>query len=330
MTTTVTAQPFYYLEKYRPHCFRDMIGNGDVVDKINQMAESHQVPHLLLSGPSGVGKSLSIHCLANALYGPDPKLHLEVMLVLSSCDDRGIFAVRTRLRQFSQKKVSLAPDIPKLIILEEADNLHQSSQQALRKMLEDTKTRFVFICQNISNIIEPLQSRCVLLHFHRIEELDIYHYLDNICENEKITKTKSGLKTLANISGGDLRIALNYLQSVNTCYGKISTPNVYSLTGLPPTQSVRDIILTCFRGEINKAYQSLLEISHQGYSVFDILAVFMSVCQKNEEMLFTNEELRLTVLKTISMTQLKVTDGATHLSIGALLCRISSLYSEFV
>tara|TARA_B000000557_G_C20754111_1_gene434344 strand:+ start:205 stop:1182 length:978 start_codon:yes stop_codon:yes gene_type:complete len=324
------TSPFYFLQKYQPHQFSDMIGNQEVVEQIARMGESRQIPHLILNGPSGVGKTLSIHCLANCLYGTDPKKHQEVMLSLSSCDDRGIYAIRTRLRQFSQKKVSLPADIPKLIILEEADNLHQSSQQALRKMMEDTKTRFIFICQNISNIIEPLQSRCVLLNFHRITVSEMTGYLQHICETEKLDTTGSGIKTMTEISGGDLRIALNYLQSIYTCYGKITTKNVYSLTGLPPVSKIRDIVLQCFRGEINQAYQSLLDISHQGYSLFDILEVFMNICQQNEEMLFTNEELRLTILKIVAMTQIKVNDGANYLQIGSLLCQIARLHREFV
>lgn len=330
MSQKKQTSSFYFLQRYQPHSFKDMIGNTEVVKQLSNMVITKQIPHLLLSGPSGVGKSLAIHCLANELYGDNPRLHKEVILSLSSCDDRGIYAIRTRVRQFSQKKVSLPQGVPKLVVLEEADNLHQSSQQALRKMLEDTGTRFVFICQNISNIIEALQSRCVLFHFHRIRDLDINRYLEQICADEKIEYTRSGLTTLTSISGGDLRIALNYLQSIFTCYGKITSTNIYGLTGLPPTSRIRDVILICFRGEINKAYRDLLDISHQGYSLFDILEVFMKMCQKNEEMLFTNEELRLTVLKTIAMTQIKVNDGAGFLQLPALLCHISRLYQEFM
>ena len=309
------------LEKYSPKDFKDIIGNQDVISQISLIASTKKVPHLIISGPSGIGKTLSISCLAYTLYGKNFSSNL--ILHLSSCHDRGIYAVRTKVKQFINTKVDLPTGIPKLVIMEEADNIHQSSQQALRKMLETSKVSFIFICQNISNLIEPLQSRCVLFHLQRIKELEMYKFLENICVQENIKYTRDGLDTLTNISHGDLRIAVNYLQSLQLCYGQISKKKVYNLTGLPPTEKILDLMKLSFSHQISESYKQLLDISNQGYSVYDILEVFMFHLQ--EENLIETEEDRLLLLKKIGDIQITSFDGAGYLQLGKLLCDFSNM-----
>ena len=151
----------------------------------------------------------------------------------------------------------------------------------------------------------------------------MYKFLENICDKEDIKYTRDGLDTLTNISHGDLRIAVNYLQSLQLCYGQISKKKVYNLTGLPPTEKILDIMKLSFSHQISEAYKQLLDISNQGYSVYDILEVFMFHLQ--EEHLIEKEEERLLLLKKIGDIQITSFDGAGYLQLGKLLCDFSNL-----
>lgn len=111
-----------------------------------------------LQGTPGIGKTTSILCLAHALLGPSYK---EGVLELNASDERGIDVVRTKIKSFAQKKVSLPQGRHKIIILDEADSMTAGAQQALRRTMEiySGTTRFALACNQSSKIIEPIQSR---------------------------------------------------------------------------------------------------------------------------------------------------------------------------
>jgi replication factor C subunit 2/4 len=91
-------------------------------------------------------------------------------------DPRGIDVVRTKIKDFSQIKVKLPNDSHKIVILDESDSLTASAQQALRMIISDfsDSTRFVFACNDSSRLIEPIQSRCVMLRFSRLSDEDVF------------------------------------------------------------------------------------------------------------------------------------------------------------
>src|SRR5574340_885 len=115
----------------------------------------------------------------------------------------------------------------KLVILDEADEMTSDAQTALRRIIEDTSThcRFIIIANNISKIIEPLQSRCAVFKFTRISEEDIVNHLEDICKKEKIKYNKNGLNAIYTNSEGDMRHSINMLQATASL-GLINEDNV--------------------------------------------------------------------------------------------------------
>jgi DNA polymerase III delta prime subunit len=108
----------YRVEKYRPVYLDDIVGNTETVERLKIIAKDGNMPHVIISGMPGIGKTTSILCLARALLGDAYK---EAVLELNASDERGIDVVRNRIKGFAQKKVTLPPGRQKLVILDEAD-----------------------------------------------------------------------------------------------------------------------------------------------------------------------------------------------------------------
>jgi len=147
-------------------------GPEGVVKGIGNLIKSPDIPHMLFAGPAGVGKTTSALCIAMELLGEEWRKN---MLELNASDERGIKMVRERVKEFAAS-VKLATDKefgkPKIIILDEADEMTPEAQTALRRIIEDSArtTRFIIICNYLSQIIEPIQSRCVVFRFTRLQK----------------------------------------------------------------------------------------------------------------------------------------------------------------
>ena len=150
-----------WTEKYRPKKFEELVGQEEVVKKVENLTKSMNIPHLLFAGPAGTGKSTLALIVVKELFGSTWK---ENYLELNASDERGIDVVRQKVKDFARTKA--LGNVPfKVIFLDEADALTREAQQALRRTMENyTSTcRFVMSCNYSSKIIDPIQSRCVVL-----------------------------------------------------------------------------------------------------------------------------------------------------------------------
>ena len=152
-----------WIEKYRPLHLQDVVGNEEAVGRLNAIAEMGNLPNIILTGPPGTGKTTSVLCLARQMLGDAVG---DAVLELNASDARGIDVVRSKIKMFAQKKVTLPFGRHKLIILDEADAMTASAQQALRRTMEiySSTTRFALACNVSSKIIEPIQTRCATTH----------------------------------------------------------------------------------------------------------------------------------------------------------------------
>lgn len=175
-----------WLEKYRPKILDDVVGNQETITRLRAIAKHGNLPNLIISGPPGTGKTTSIHCLALELLGPN--CYKTAVLELNASDDRGIDVVRNKIKMFAQQKVTLPAGRHKIVILDEADNMTQSAQQALRRTMElySNTTRFALACNISSKIIEPIQSRCAILRYTRLRHKEILFRVKQVLEYEKV------------------------------------------------------------------------------------------------------------------------------------------------
>jgi replication factor C small subunit len=274
-TTNNVLSNLMWVEKYRPVKLEQVINQKQIINGLSNLIRNpYEIPHLLFAGPAGVGKTTAALCIARELLG---EYWQRDTLELNASDERGIKMVRERVKEFAAvMKLSTSNNDNKpfrIIILDEADEMTSEAQTALRRIIEDSSktTRFVIICNYLSQIIEPIQSRCVVFHFTRLSGEDIVDYLKMICEKEGVEYEEKALEQIYNATLGDLRHSINILQA-STGMGSVSIANVVASMGLSGKAKVGEVIRLALTGKFNDARVKLLELMHvYGMSEGDFL-----------------------------------------------------------
>mmetsp|Transcript_12052 Transcript_12052/g.23212 ORF Transcript_12052/g.23212 Transcript_12052/m.23212 type:complete len:323 (-) Transcript_12052:149-1117(-) len=308
-----------WIEKYRPKSLNQVVGNHETIQRLAIIAKNGNMPNLIIAGPPGIGKTSSISCLARDMLGPAYK---EAVLELNASDDRGIDVVRNKIKMFAQKKVTLPRGMHKIIILDEADSMTGSAQQALRRTMElySSTTRFALACNISSKIIEPIQSRCAILRFTKLKDMQILKRLKEVLSREKITGwDNGGLKALLFTAEGDMRHALNNLQSTVAGFGQVTEENVYKVVDKPHPVLMLKIITACSKGNILEAIEILDKIWNEGYSAIDIIGTLFRVTKTAD----IHPKVLLAFIKEIGFTHMRISEGLdSKLQITGLLSRI--------
>lgn len=298
------------------------MGNTETVERLQLIAKEGNMPHLIISGLPGIGKTTSIHCLAHELLGD---AYNNAVLELNASDDRGIDVVRNKIKQFAQKKVQLPKGRHKIIILDEADSMTPGAQQALRRTMEiySNTTRFAFACNQSNKIIEPLQSRCAILRYGKLADEEVLKRLLEIIKAEDVKYSNDGLEALIFTAEGDMRQAINNLQSTVAGFGFVNGENVFKIVDSPHPLVIKKMILSSVEGDIDTALEYLKTLWDKGYSAIDIASTSFKV---TKNLTTLSEAKRLDVMKEIGVTHMRVLEGVgSFLQLSALIARISYL-----
>ncbi|KAI8472422.1 MAG: putative replication factor C 37 kDa subunit [Monoraphidium minutum] len=269
------AQP--WVEKYRPRNVDEVAHQEEVVTTLKRSLETANLPHLLFYGPPGTGKTSTALAIARQLYGPE--LMKTRVLELNASDERGISVVRNKVKSFAAASVGQPvagyPCPPyKLLILDEADSMTQDAQNALRRTMEQYSkvTRFCFICNYVSRIIEPLASRCAKFRFKPLHQAIMKDRIDYICSKEGVDLDAPAFSLLADISGGDLRKAVTTLQSAaRLTGGKVDRQAVLDVSGEVPREAIQELLAACRSGAFSRVQQMITDIIAEGFPAQQVL-----------------------------------------------------------
>jgi len=247
-----------WTEKYRPKKFEEVVGQDEVVKKVKSLTNSLNIPHLLFAGPAGTGKSSLALIIVRELFGDVWK---ENFLELNASDERGIDVVRQKVKDFARTK-PLGKTSFKVIFLDEADALTREAQQALRRTMENyTNTcRFILSCNYSSKILDPIQSRCVILRFKLLEKKDVEKIIKLISEKEKIILENKAEENLYEVSEGDCRRAINLLQASSSISQKITPELINTLIATAKPADIKIVLEYALSGDFLKAKEKLLDV----------------------------------------------------------------------
>jgi replication factor C subunit 2/4 len=294
------------------------VGNEETVSRLGVFATKGNTPNIIISGPPGVGKTTTILCLARILLGEHFK---NAVLELNASNERGIDVVRNKIKSFAQQKVTLPKGCHKIVILDEADSMTEGAQQALRRTMEiySSTTRFALACNNSEKIIEPIQSRCAMIRFSKLTDSQVLAKCISVCQKENLDYTEDGLEAIVFTAQGDMRQALNNLQSTSSGFGKITSENVFKVCDEPHPLLVQNMLEHCVNGDIHKAYKIIKKLWQLGYAAEDLISNIFRVCKR----ISMDEKLKLCFVREIGLCHMKIIDGNNSLlQMSSLLARL--------
>ncbi|XP_050363501.1 replication factor C subunit 4 isoform X2 [Argentina anserina] len=304
-----SSQP--WVEKYRPKQVKDVAQQDEVVRVLTNTLETSNCPHMLFYGPPGTGKTTTALAICRQLFGPE--LYKDRVLELNASDERGISVVRTKIKNFAAFAVASKPrqgSYPcppfKVIILDEADSMTEDAQNALRRTMETYSkvTRFFFICNYISRIIEPLASRCAKFRFKPLSEDIMITRVQHICQEEGLALEPEALSTLSSISQGDLRRAITYLQSAARLFGSsITSKDLISVSG----EVVNSFFAACRSGNFDLANKEVNNVIAEGYPVSQMFSQLFEIVVGADDV---SDEQKARICRKLGEADKRLVDGS--------------------
>ena len=200
-----------WVEKYRPHSLVTYIGNEHLKSKVSMYLESGDLPHLLLYGKAGTGKTTLAKILVKNIECD--------YLYINASDENNVDTVRTKVKNFAS---TVGFKDMKVIILDECDYITPNAQAALRNLMEtfSKHCRFILTCNFVERIIDPIQSRCQSFQIIPPSKTEVAKHLHNILIQENVIDSPEDIKVLVETGYPDIRRVINSAQR-NVVNGKL-------------------------------------------------------------------------------------------------------------
>jgi len=308
-----------WTEKYRPKSFFEIVGQQDIIKKVNALTNSMNIPHLLFAGPAGTGKSTLALVTVKELFGDKWR---ENYLELNASDERGIQIVRDKVKNFARTK-SLGNVPFKIIFLDEADALTPEAQQALRRTMENYSAtcRFILSCNYSSKIIDPIQSRCAIFRFKLLEKKDIEQVLRRIEIGESLQIQEEAIEILYEGSEGDCRRAINLLQSTAAISPSINKDLVSTIISSVKPKDVKIVLDYALAGDFQRSREKLLDVMlKESISGQDVIKSI----QKEIWNLPVEPEIKVKLTEKTGETEFRIVEGSDP------FIQLQSLLASFV
>ena len=192
-----------WVEKYRPYSLDTYIGNEHLKSKVTIYLQNNDLPHLLLYGKAGTGKTTLAKILVKNIECD--------YLYINASDENSVDTVRNKVRHFAS---TVGFKDLKVIILDECDYITPNAQAALRNLMEtfSKHCRFILTCNYVERIIDPIQSRCQLFQIIPPSKVEVAQRLNQILEEEEINYELQDLKILIDSNYPDIRRTINSAQ----------------------------------------------------------------------------------------------------------------------
>ena len=287
-----------WTDKHKPLILNDIIGQDSNIKRLKILLKLTNIPHIILSGHSGIGKTLAVKIFLK-------EIGIKNILDINITEDiRKINIIKSKIYNFIERKLER-----KIILIDDCDILNIQTQFLIKSIMEKSKPNLtiIMICNQLENVIETIQSRSIILKFKKIPRSIISEYLHKICIKEGIRFSNEVIDTIVICSMGDVRRAINCLQTIcvtfnNDQYKDLTKIHVFNVLDIPQPKVITDIINDgCYKSMIHK----LNEILKLGYSSNDIIVSFFNVV-KNMSLPMRD---KVKFIDKITFTELKINDG---------------------
>ena len=205
------AEHSLWVERYRPTQLENYVGNEHLKAKVERYIKSNDVPHLLLYGRAGTGKTTLAKLIVKNIECD--------YLYINASDENSVDTVRNKVRQFAS---TIGFKDMKVIILDECDYITPNAQAALRNLMEtfSKHCRFILTCNFVERIIDPIQSRCQSFQIIPPSKTEVAKHLHNILLQENVIDSPEDIKVLVESGYPDIRRVINSAQR-NVVKGKL-------------------------------------------------------------------------------------------------------------
>jgi DNA polymerase III delta prime subunit len=286
-----------FVEKYRPDTLEGYIGNEHFIADLQKWITEGNLPNLLLHGSPGTGKTTAAKLIVK---------NIQCDFIYINCsDENGIDTIRETVKQFA----SAATFQPiKIVILDEADFLTINAQAALRNIIESFSgsTRFIFTCNFVERIIEPLQSRLTLYELSSPPIKQMAKHLAGILDKESVAFDTKDLSIIVKKTYPDIRRALNTIQGsirnnklISTNVGEANYPQQISeaLDRKDAFVTIRQIVADNNIKDFNNLYKMLFDKHDDPEFIITIAEYqFQSVTAPDKEINFMGCIAKLTTI----------------------------------
>ena len=302
--------------KYMPKTIEEIICDPTNEKRLKYMIENKLMHNMIITGESGIGKTVTIKVIANSLLKDNYK---DAVLELNASEHKGIKIIHKIIKTFCKKKID-ENIVHKILLLDEADNLTIKTQQLISSLMEKySNTRVAFTCNSTSNIIDSIQSHCTILRYTKLDSNKIKKRLLYICEKENIKYDDNGIDLITSNSLGDMRAAINNLQAVYTGFKTITINNINKICDKPNPILIKNIIDYCINNDYANAVKYILQLKNDGYSGSDII-MNMNIVLRTHQM---NEGLRIKYIGELGKTCIRISKGLdTNLQLYGCLSRL--------
>jgi replication factor C small subunit len=295
-----------YVENFRPKRLSEVVGQEHVTSFLQSFVSKKKIPHMIFSGPAGTGKTTCAIALARELYGDSWK---NYFMEINASDDSGIETVRIDIKGYA--RTGITGQKFKIIFMDEADAITPFAQNALRRIIEmySDKCRFILSCNFPNKLIEPIKDRCLVFRFKAIKPQDMKMVLEKIAKSEEIDITPSALYTLAVLSKGSMRKALNTLEKLKLGgIININDDTIYETVGFVNEESIKSLVTASQQGDIKKVDKYVEALLYdKAYDATEIIEVLWRVIKESETL---PKELKIQALTKIGDIEFRIAEKA--------------------
>jgi len=300
------SQP--WTEKYRPNLICDIQNQDNIIETIRMGIDKSDLPHLLLYGSPGTGKTSTALAVCNEIYKNKSDL-IRNVLELNASDERGIDVVRSKIKAFSQTRVNNYPF--KILILDEVDTMTYDAQAALRRTMEvySSTTRFILMCNYLTRIIQPITSRCAKFRFNPISISSTVKFIKDIYNKEGYDINNDIILKVASLAEGDLRRAVNIAQVIPNL--DLTIDEIPDIMGCIPHNNVRLLWenIKDLNFSIDDLVNKTIEINKLGYPMKKYIQILSEIIISDNTI---TSFIKGNICKIISDVDMKLSIGCSH------------------